>query len=114
VRFQEVLDNARLAEELGFDGFGVGELKYPTRAGRGARLAPHPTTCRLANWKPYRLTRRREPIIGYLTQIARPPSGAAGPGGNVTRYSVGASVLGLSPRRGRRNMQTTRPNSASK
>jgi len=24
-RFQEVLDNARLAEELGFDGFGVGE-----------------------------------------------------------------------------------------
>ena len=24
-RFREVLDNARLAEELGFDGFGVGE-----------------------------------------------------------------------------------------
>ncbi len=34
-RFREVLDNARLAEELGFDGFGVGERSGVLHADAG-------------------------------------------------------------------------------
>ncbi|CAL9282831.1 hypothetical protein SUDANB51_07538 [Streptomyces sp. enrichment culture] len=38
-RFREVLDNALLAEELGFDGFGVGE-RHDTRTTPPSTISP--------------------------------------------------------------------------
>jgi alkanesulfonate monooxygenase SsuD/methylene tetrahydromethanopterin reductase-like flavin-dependent oxidoreductase (luciferase family) len=103
-RFTEVLGNARLAEELGFDGFGVGErherpfIYYATPYSQDAIDAYRPT---FAGYLAMQSRLGVQPVFGTLADFAERSSALIGSPAQVIekvhRYheQFGHSVLHL-------------------